>query len=408
MRRRLTPLFPKENQLLHKMTSRDSANVKVIICGPADSGKTTFCKQLKTHLGLKNSLISRECLLNSIKSLYLSFEKVWKDGSAPQPASTEQFLDEVQNDSVLNEKITSSHEFFYEIPGKYFYSKLKEIQVPFYQPTEKDDLLSYANETPRSFVINRENQSWTFVDCQGQGRGKKRWLLNFIDTQAVVYLVSLSSYCLELRDEENAQEVDFNQNAISNRTNRMEQALEIWEMIANHPSLVDLPAILCFTKIDEFKKKIRRFPLQHYFSDCPSNVTGLSDSVNFIVNKFLQKSTNSKKIEVAVVNLLEYSNCRFVVERCFSFFDEPKFGASKDFRILIHTGAALLFTLFVLLCDGYLLYSSYISSKQKRFFDIATYLSFDLQMVLANRCCNSMSTIIRSSEIEDSIQAWFL
>jgi len=78
------------------------------------------------------------------------------------------------------------------------------------------------------------------------------------------------------------------------RVNRMAEALKVFEEILNSPWFKQTSMILFLNKRDLFAEKIKKVKLKDYFPEYTGENT-YDDSVNFIINLFHSKNTNTER-----------------------------------------------------------------------------------------------------------------
>jgi hypothetical protein len=99
---------------------------------------------------------------------------------------------------------------------------------------------------------------------------------------AIIYVVSLSSY-----DQMMAEDVD---------TNRMNDALAVFEEIVNEELLSKPDVIVFLNKADVFKRKVSLSPIDKYFPDYKETKKGsVTQGLEYFKQKFL--SRQEKKFE---------------------------------------------------------------------------------------------------------------
>ncbi|KAI8893554.1 G protein alpha subunit CIG1, partial [Globomyces pollinis-pini] len=92
-----------------------------------------------------------------------------------------------------------------------------------------------------------------FIDVSGLKHHRKKWLQYFDDCLAVVFIVSLASYDQMMLED--------------STSNRMKDALDLFEFICNNELLAKSDVIVFLNKFDVFKKKIQKTPIRNFFPD---------------------------------------------------------------------------------------------------------------------------------------------
>lgn len=77
------------------------------------------------------------------------------------------------------------------------------------------------------------------VDVGGQRNERKKWIRHFEEAQGLIFVVALSAYCSKLFED--------------NKTNRMVEAIELFDQVANSRWFQETPIVLFLNKTDIFK-----------------------------------------------------------------------------------------------------------------------------------------------------------
>lgn len=121
------------------------------------------------------------------------------------------------------------------------------------------------------------------------GDAKKESHNNFVGTNGIIYVVSLSDYDKKCEDDQ---------------TNRMLDALNHYEKIMNNDIFKDLPFILLFNKDDLFRNKIQIKDLKCAFSDYDGGCN-YEKAIEFIQDKFKSISKDKpNRVSVFTISAL--------------------------------------------------------------------------------------------------------
>lgn len=167
---------------------------------------------------------------------------------------------------------------------EYFMKQLPRLLDPKYTPTI-EDILNLRQKTIGIVELQFEYMEHTFkfLDVAGQRTERKKWLNQFESISAVVYVVSLSDYNQTLMED--------------NKTNRMEEALTLFETTLSNPAFKNAPVVLFFNKKDLFERKLKKFPLSDYFPAYDGG-NDLNLACNFVKQMFVSKLKNLKKSNI--------------------------------------------------------------------------------------------------------------
>lgn len=130
----------------------------------------------------------------------------------------------------------------------YFFDMVEAIGSPNYIPSEQDVLRSRVRTTgivENEFKI--EGNMFKMFDVGGQRNERKKWIHCFSEVTAVLFVAALSEYDMVLFEDET--------------TNRMDEALNLFDEIANSRWFKKTSMILMLNKRDLFAEKILKVPL---------------------------------------------------------------------------------------------------------------------------------------------------
>ncbi|KAI8621249.1 guanine nucleotide binding protein, alpha subunit [Chytriomyces sp. MP71] len=134
----------------------------------------------------------------------------------------------------------------------YYLNEIDRIGQPDYVPTDQDILFArITTSTITETKVYIDNILFKIFDVGGQRSERKRWAPYFDNVKAIVYVAAISAYdqtCME-----------------DNKTNRITEAVTLFDSIVNHPIFKSTPILLFLNKIDMFKKKVDKVPISNYF-----------------------------------------------------------------------------------------------------------------------------------------------
>jgi len=154
----------------------------------------------------------------------------------------------------------------------YFFDKVAEVADPAYVPTTQDVLRSRVRTT--GIVENRfqlDGNQFQMYDVGGQRNERKKWIHCFSDVTAVIFVAAMSAYDLVLFEDD--------------QTNRMDEALTLFDEICNSRWFKKTSMILFLNKRDLFAEKIERVPLQVCFPEYEGGTT-FEETSMYIKSKF--------------------------------------------------------------------------------------------------------------------------
>jgi len=297
------------DSLLSQARKTASREVKLLLLGPGESGKSTFLRQIKIiHMkgfgpeeraSYKQIIYSN--VVQSMKSITDKIREQHKEKNLAEPAREKMQLFEGEDtqdeltpelteaikvlwEDPLIKKETNSKDYAVSESVSYYFNDLERISQPEYVPTDQDMLMARirtAGIVEMSFQM--ANTPFRLVDVGGQRSERKKWIHCFEDVTAIIFVAALSDYDLLLREDE--------------ETNRMEETLVLFDEICNSPGFDKAAMILFLNKKDLFEKKIMDENTPD-LSFCFSEYTGGRDyqkAADFVQEKFIGLNRNTSK-----------------------------------------------------------------------------------------------------------------
>ncbi|QQK47255.1 Fungal G-protein, alpha subunit [Penicillium digitatum] len=278
-----------ENQLKRdKMMQRNE--IKMLLLGAGESGKSTILKQMKLiHEGgysrderesfkeiiYSNTVQSMRVILEAMESLELPLEDARHEYHVQtifmQPAQIEgdsippevgNAIGQLWRDTGVQECFKRSREYQLNDSAKYYFDSIERIAQPDYLPTDQDVLRSRVKTTgitETTFIIG--DLTYRMFDVGGQRSERKKWIHCFENVTTILFLVAISEYDQLLFEDETV--------------NRMQEALTLFDSICNSRWFVKTSIILFLNKIDRFKEKLPVSPMKNYFPDYEGDLHAL-------------------------------------------------------------------------------------------------------------------------------------
>ncbi|XP_025026905.1 guanine nucleotide-binding protein subunit alpha-14 isoform X2 [Python bivittatus] len=306
----------KVNRLLsleiERRLRRDKRNsrreLKLLLLGTGESGKSTFIKQMKIIHGSGFSEEERKSFTK------LVYQNIY---SAMQAMEDSQMIEEVHIDKIetLERKYVEAIKRLWEDPGiqecyrrrreyqlsdsaKYFLSDLERIAMPSFVPNEQDVLRVRIPTTgiiEYPFVL--QNVVFRMVDVGGQRSERRKWIHCFENVTSIIFLVALSEYDQVLAESHNE--------------NRLEESKALFKTVITYPWFQNSSVILFLNKKDLLEEKIMYSHLITYFPQFPGPKQDVKAAGEFILQ--LYKDQNSDKdIYTHFTCATDTENIRFV------------------------------------------------------------------------------------------------
>ncbi|KAI8052651.1 guanine nucleotide binding protein, alpha subunit [Thamnidium elegans] len=319
-------------QEIDDQIKRDKMNqkneVKMLLLGAGESGKSTILKQMKLIHDGGYSRDEREAFKeiifsNTVQSMRVIIEAMENMGVAyafaqnrhhsaiildlpsqiereSLPADVTLALKSLWKDEHLQSVFDRSREYQLNDSAKYYFDSMDRIGDANYIPTDQDVLRSRVKTTgitETTFVIGE--LTYRMFDVGGQRSERKKWIHCFENVTAIIFLVAISEYDQVLIEDETV--------------NRMQEALTLFDSICNSRWFIKTSIILFLNKIDIFKEKLPKHPLKESFNDFegPDNYDASS---NYILNRFVSlNQSDSKQIYTHFTCATDTQQIKFVM-----------------------------------------------------------------------------------------------
>lgn len=190
---------------------------------------------------------------------------------------------------------------------KYYFDKIEAIMMPEYLP-DKDDILHSRVRTSGivTETYNIGGYNFEMYDVGGQRNERKKWIHCFEGVTAVIFVAAISEYDQKLFEDAS--------------TNRMVEALNLFEDICNNIFFLQASMILFLNKCDLFREKIKTKRIQDCpaFSDYKGRDNHYEDGIQYFVDKFLAKNRNAadRQIYHHVTCATDSKNVQIVFDSC--------------------------------------------------------------------------------------------
>jgi len=280
------------------------------LLGAGESGKSTIFKQMNVIHGKgfseaerkgKYKKIIHDNVFASIKTLC---EMCGRFGGRVNPhlQASKQYIEDLKDDEyslVLSPAIAAHIAALWADPAiqatfeqrshfqlnentRPFLDHVQEIGRADYLPTMDDVLLARVRTTgiaQKDFVI--DGNKFSMFDVGGQRNERKKWIHCFDSVTAVLFVASLSEYDQVLYEDED--------------TNRMTEALRLFEQMCNSKYFGDTNMILFLNKRDLFAEKIKKVPITHCFPEYHGSQT-YEECSEFIKDSFIKLNETKKTV----------------------------------------------------------------------------------------------------------------
>ncbi|KAL1924713.1 uncharacterized protein VTP21DRAFT_4367 [Calcarisporiella thermophila] len=319
-----------ENQLKRdRMQMRNE--VKLLLLGAGESGKSTILKQMKLiHDGgysnderesfkeiiFSNTVQSMRVILEAMETMGISLASDISKHHAgvilgmptqiesdQLPAEVGVAIRELWRDEGVQACFRRSREYQLNDSAKYYFDAIDRISAPNYFPTDQDVLRSRVKTTgitETTFHIG--DLTYRMFDVGGQRSERKKWIHCFENVTAIIFLVAISEYDQVLREDESV--------------NRMQEALTLFDSICNSRWFVNTSIILFLNKIDLFKEKLPVSPLGKYFPDYQGG-NDYDAACEYLLDRFVSlNQSDTKQVYTHFTCATDTQQVRFVMSAC--------------------------------------------------------------------------------------------
>ncbi|CAO3666739.1 unnamed protein product [Umbelopsis vinacea] len=300
---------------------------KILLLGSGESGKSTIVKQMKIiHQNgytkeelhtwrptvYKNLIQSIKTLVTAANKLGIQFHEprnevysqhvmlfTVADITSPLTPEFVEAIVSIWNDpAIANVLDHNGSEFYLMDSATYFFCEVRRIGKSDYIPTVQDVLRARQKTTgimETRFTMGQLNIH--MFDVGGQRSERKKWIHCFESVTSIIFCVALSEYDQELLE--------------ASGQNRMLESLVLFESVINSRWFLRSSIIFFLNKVDVFKVKIARVPLEKYFTDYAGG-PDVNKAAKYILWRFSQVNRAKLNIYPHLTQATDTSNIRLV------------------------------------------------------------------------------------------------
>ncbi|KAK2911496.1 hypothetical protein Q8A67_003629 [Cirrhinus molitorella] len=285
-----------ERQL--RMDKRDSSRqLKLLLLGTGESGKSTFIKQMRiihgrgyteedrkayAKLVFQNVFVSIHNLTQAMEDLNIPFADgknktyaamlnsvIPETVQSMEPKHAEA-IKSMWKDKGLQKCFERRREFQLSDSTKYYLDEIDRISAAFYLPTVQDILRVRIPTTGIiEYIFDLHTVIFRMVDVGGQKSERRKWIHCFENVTSIIFLVALSEYDQVLYECANE--------------NRMEESKALFKTIISYPWFQESSIILFLNKTDILKEKISKSHLVDYFPQYKGPKSDADAAMKFIL-----------------------------------------------------------------------------------------------------------------------------
>mmetsp|Transcript_7153 Transcript_7153/g.14886 ORF Transcript_7153/g.14886 Transcript_7153/m.14886 type:complete len:362 (+) Transcript_7153:77-1162(+) len=314
---------------------KEQEKIKLLLLGAGESGKSTIFKQMRVLYGAplseeekrqitpvvySNTITSMKCLCENTTALgyegdiapenkehFATVSAADDNGEIDVPLGTA--IKALWNDPGIGKTWERRSEFQIVESVKAYFREIDRIMADDYVATQQDMLLARVRTSgivTEKYII--DGTPFEMYDVGGQRNERKKWIHCFDDVTAVIFVAALSEYDQRLFEDAN--------------TNRMTEAIDLFDEIANNRYFRESSMILFLNKRDLFESKITRVDIASVqaFSDYVKKDPEQSDydaGIAYFLSKFLARSkTDDKVIYHHITCATDTENVEVVFNAC--------------------------------------------------------------------------------------------
>lgn len=292
---------------MQKDHSAQQKILKLLLLGAGESGKSTLFKQMNQIFGKGFTDEDRRAYVNPVRNNVMLCLRALADNASSygqllpetEPiAAMIRAIDEIDSATVEPQyveqykqfwadptvKLAWEHRSEFQIYGcgKYFLDKLDTVSSLSYLPTQQDILQTRVRTTgivENQFTV--DGNQFSLYDVGGQRNERKKWIHCFENVTAVIFVAAISEYNQRLFEDE--------------ATNRVDEALKLFDEICNSRWFKDTSLLLFLNKRDLFEEKIKRVPLHDYFPQYNGPEGDAIQAQEWLAATFKAKNRNPEK-----------------------------------------------------------------------------------------------------------------
>lgn len=311
---------------LRKDKKQFREEVKLLLLGAGESGKSTVAKQMKIiylegfsdserrpykEIIYSNIIMSMRALVLAVQKhselsvqpdnedrarLFKSNTILFEQNVTPEIADA---VEHLWKDPAIQKMHNHSSQFQLNDSAKYFFEQMSRITSDTFVPTDQDILRSRARTTGITELTFRVGQiNFRMVDVGGQRSERKKWIHCFQEVTGLIFCVAMSEYDQKLYEDETV--------------NRMHESIMLFDEICNCQWFNETAVILFLNKSDLFKEKIKSIDLKVCFPEYDGGCD-FQAATQYIADKFSGLNRNpEKKIYSHVTTATDTSNIKYV------------------------------------------------------------------------------------------------
>ncbi|XP_067136865.1 guanine nucleotide-binding protein G(q) subunit alpha-like isoform X1 [Centruroides vittatus] len=302
------------NQEIEKQLRRDKRDarreLKLLLLGTGESGKSTFIKQMRIIHGsgysdedkkgfiklvFQNIFMAMQSMIKAMDLLQIQYknEKNIENAELVKAVDYEtvttfdnQYVEAIKSlweDAGIQECYDRRREYQLTDSAKYYLSDLDRISTTDYLPTQQDILRVRVPTTGIiEYPFDLDSIIFRMVDVGGQRSERRKWIHCFENVTSIIFLVALSEYDQILFESDNE--------------NRMEESKALFKTIITYPWFQNSSIILFLNKKDLLEEKIMHSHIVDYFPEFDGPKQDHIAAREFILKIYLAQNPSNDRM----------------------------------------------------------------------------------------------------------------
>ncbi|XP_014245880.1 guanine nucleotide-binding protein G(q) subunit alpha isoform X3 [Cimex lectularius] len=302
------------NQEIERQLRKDKRDarreLKLLLLGTGESGKSTFIKQMRIIHGsgysdedkrgfiklvYQNIFMAMQSMIRAMDLLKIQYKNPAMSEKAELIRSVDfetvttfespyvEAIKALWADTGIQECYDRRREYQLTDSAKYYLMEIDRVAATNYLPTEQDILRVRVPTTGIiEYPFDLEEIRFRMVDVGGQRSERRKWIHCFENVTSIIFLVALSEYDQILFESENE--------------NRMEESKALFKTIITYPWFQHSSVILFLNKKDLLEEKIMYSHLVDYFPEYDGPQRDAIAAREFILRMFVDLNPDSEKI----------------------------------------------------------------------------------------------------------------
>ncbi|XP_066224046.1 guanine nucleotide-binding protein subunit alpha-14 [Saccopteryx leptura] len=284
--------------------------LKLLLLGTGESGKSTFIKQMRiihgsgysdedrkgfTKLVYQNIFTAMQAMIRAMDTLRIQYvceqnkenAQLIRDVEVDRVSALSwdqvQAIKQLWLDPGIQECYDRRREYQLSDSAKYYLADIDRIAVTSYVPTQQDVLRVRVPTTGIiEYPFDLENIIFRMVDVGGQRSERRKWIHCFESVTSIIFLVALSEYDQVLAESDNE--------------NRMEESRALFKTIITYPWFLNSSVILFLNKKDLLEEKIMYSHLISYFPEYTGPKQDVKAARDFILKLYQDQNPDKEKV----------------------------------------------------------------------------------------------------------------